>query len=290
MSDISAWQPIITVSTTIVAAAVVAALGATIFKRYESWHNADLASRALSGLTSNFARHCIYNMVRITQFYNGSQSEFPSDTILKKQKFVLSVVSDATKDRMQLIGTGSIFMLEALFLRLRNFNIEIEFARKNKTADIKKVLDYIILKNMQLAARSHSLANDFDELIEESKNIKYFMRLFYIWQARRTIFNKNDFPPGAQKLDRLFPRPSTSTVDSILKTYLDYEVSQAGEYSSLKETYKRIYDAYPGYQPEWFDAKWTVKQEAEVSVAGLCRKDEMSESSVRIADQTGTTA
>ncbi len=64
MSDIvnvlSAALPALrTVGTTIVAAAVAAATGATIFKWYESWHNAELASRALSGLTSNFARHCI---------------------------------------------------------------------------------------------------------------------------------------------------------------------------------------------------------------------------------------
>jgi hypothetical protein len=136
MSDnvnvLSAVLPTLTaVGTTILAAALG---GSTIFKWYESWHNAELASRALSGLTSNFARHCIYNMIRIAQIYSRSPSEFPSDTLLEKQKFVLYVASDATRDRMHLIGTKSIFRLEALFLRLRNFNIEIDFALKNKTA------------------------------------------------------------------------------------------------------------------------------------------------------------
>jgi hypothetical protein len=265
MSDIvnvlsPAQSALTTVGTTIVAAAVVAALGATIFKWYEGWHNAELASRALSGLTSNFARHCIYNMVRITQ-YSVSPSEFPSDTVLEKQKFDLSVVSNATKDRMHLIGTKLIFKLEALFLRFRNFNFEIDFALKNKTAsgDIGKVLDYIFLKNTQLAYRSHRLANDFDTLIKYSKDTKYPTRLYYIWKKRRTIFNKDDYQPGAKKLDRLFSRPPKFKVDTMLKTYLDCEDSEAGAYSSLKETYNRIYDAYPGYQPEWFGVKWTTK-------------------------------
>jgi hypothetical protein len=254
----AALSALTTVGTTIVAAAVVAALGATIFKWYETWHNAELASRALSGLTSNFARHCIYNMVRITQ-YSLTPSEFPSDTVLKKQKFDLSVVSNATKDRMQLIGTDLIFDIEALFLRLRNFNIEIEFARKNKTAnnDIKTVLDYIFLKNMQLAARSHRLAKAFDILIKDSNDTKYPTRLCYIFRKRRTIFNKNDCQPGAQKLDRLSSRPPPCKVDCILKTYLDYEDSEKKEYGELIKTYKEIYDDYPGYQPEWFGVKWT---------------------------------
>jgi hypothetical protein len=140
------------------------------------WHNAELASRALSWLTSNFARHCTYNMIRIAQNYSRSPSEFPSDTLLKKQKFVLSVVSDATRDRMHLIGTKLIFRLEALFLRLLNFNIEIYFVLKNKLAnnDTKKVLAYIFLKNGKLAEVSHESADQFDKLIGVSMNMHYW--------------------------------------------------------------------------------------------------------------------
>jgi hypothetical protein len=171
-SVVSAVLPPLTVVGGTIFAAV---LGATIFKWYDTWHNAELASRALSGLTSNFARHCIYNMIRIRQIRCLSPPEFPSDTILEKQKFSLRVVSDATRDRMQLIGTDLIFNLEALFLRLRNFNIEIDFALGNKTAtdDIGIILDYIFLKNMQLVEVSDAIAGKFDKLVVDSKNTRY---------------------------------------------------------------------------------------------------------------------
>ena len=261
-SALSTLLPTLTTVLTTIGTIVAAALGATIFKWYESWHNAELASRALSGLTSNFARHCIYNMIRITQIYSRSPSEFLSDTLLQKQKFVLYIVSDATKDRMQLIGTDLIFRFEALFLRLRNFNIEIEFALKNKTAneDLKKVLDYIFFRNLQLVEASHKLANDFDKLIKDSKNINYSTRLFYIWKHRGTIFNKNDFQPcSVKKYEPLSSQPFIDTVDSILKIYLEYEGSEAGEYSSMIQTYNRINLEYNGDQSEWFGVKWTKR-------------------------------
>ena len=145
-----------------------AVVGLTIFKWYESWHSGELASRAIAGITSNFARHSIYNMVRITESYERSPFEVPSQSLLKKQEFVLTVLSDDTKDRMQLIGTDLIFKLEHLYLRLRNFNIEIEFVRNNvpqSDDDLKKILDYIFLRNMRLAL-AYKIAAEFDAMIK----------------------------------------------------------------------------------------------------------------------------
>jgi hypothetical protein len=84
-SVVSAVLPPLTVVGGTIFAAV---LGATIFKWYDTWHNAELASRALSGLTSNFARHCkiherIYDILRfrrtifnVNDFKLGSRKIF----------------------------------------------------------------------------------------------------------------------------------------------------------------------------------------------------------------------
>jgi hypothetical protein len=107
-------------------------------------------------------------MVRITETYERSPFEAPSQSLLKKQEFVLTVLSDGTKDRMQLIGTDLIFKLEHLYLRLRNFNIEIEFVRNNvphSDDDLKKILDYIFLRNMRLAL-AYKIAAEFDAMIK----------------------------------------------------------------------------------------------------------------------------
>ena len=107
-------------------------------------------------------------MVRITESYERSPFEVPSQSLLKKQEFVLTVLSDGTKDRMQLIGTDLIFKLEHLYLRLRNFNIEIEFVRNNvpqSDDDLKKILDYIFLRNMRLALMAYKMRDHHRTLV-----------------------------------------------------------------------------------------------------------------------------
>ncbi len=266
MSDtVNALVPVLaTGGTTFIAAAV----GVTIFKWYESWHQAELACRALSGLTSNFARHCIYNMIRITQLYAQDTYDTPNDTLLEKQKFVLAVLSEGTKERMQLIGTELIFCIEHLFLRIRNFNIEIEFVRRNKVLneDLKKALDYLFFRNVQLAEISYIIAGKFDELIRDSKKTPYFLRFLYIWRNRGTLFNKGEFSKFSTKSIHSLSRwPPPDSVAQMLKVYLEHEGFEAEQYEQLIKAYDRIGREYNNEQREWFGMKWTVKMVYENS-------------------------
>ncbi len=212
-------------------------------------------------LTSNFARHCIYNMIRITQVYEKSPSKLLSDTLLRKQKFLLYVFSDATKDRMQLIGTEMVFNIEALLLRLRNFNIEVNFALKSDIYgdDLKKALDYFFLRNLQLAIALHEIAGKLDELINSSKKTRYSKRMYYICCNKGTIFNENDFKDGSKKtFAGLSTHPDIGEVNNMLRIYLDVDNKriETKEYSALSQMYVRIDSQYKGDEREWFGAKW----------------------------------